>query len=148
MSLGEIWGMFLYAELTMSGAILQSWERPQPVTFLTSRVPSAVALYLYASLKQNDCHRHLASLKKYTLPSTSWFQYIVCPHYTCECLVYLSIAFVAAPTGQILNRSVLSGLLFVAVNLGATAQGTKQWYADKFGADKVAPRWKMIPFLF
>jgi 3-oxo-5-alpha-steroid 4-dehydrogenase 3 len=33
----------------------------------------------------------------------------------------------------------------VAVNLGATAKGTKAWYEQKFGADKVAGQWLMIP---
>jgi 3-oxo-5-alpha-steroid 4-dehydrogenase 3 len=87
----------------------------------------------------------LASLKKYTLPSEGWFRYIICPHYTSECLVYLAIAWIAAPHGQIFNRSILGALMFVAVNLGATAKGTKAWYEQKFGADKVAGQWLMIP---
>lgn len=73
---------------------------------------------------------------------------MLCPHYTCECLIYIAIAYIAAPPGSSFNRSVLGGLLFVTVNLAATAHGTKQWYADKFGADEVAARWIMIPFLY
>jgi 3-oxo-5-alpha-steroid 4-dehydrogenase 3 len=30
-------------------------------------------------------------------------------------------------------------------NLGVTAEGTKEWYAEKFGQDKVAHRKRMIP---
>lgn len=107
-----------------------------------------VALYVFACYKQNQCHRYLASLKKYTLPDEGMFRYIVCPHYTCECLLYVAIAWIAAPSRQPFNKSVLFGLLFVAVNLGATAFGTKKWYAEKFGADKVAARWYMIPLVF
>lgn len=114
---------------------------------MTPSTPVGLALFVFACAKQNECHRHLASLKKYTLPSQGWFRYIICPHYTFECLIYLAIAWVAALPGQIFNHSVLLGLLFVAVNLGATAHGTKKWYAEKFGADKVAKRWKMIPFV-
>lgn len=111
-------------------------------------MPSALAVFFAASLKQNECHRYLASLKKYTLPNEGLFAYLVCPHYTCECLIYLAIAFVAAPQGVLLNSSVLCGLAFVAVNLGATASGTRQWYAQKFGAGSVARRWNMVPFVF
>lgn len=98
-------------------------------------------------IKQNQCHRHLAGLKKYTLPDQGWFRHIVCPHYTSECLIYLGLSIAAAPPGQILNRTVFLGLVSVAVNLGTTAGNTKKWYAQKFGPDKVAGKWKMIPFV-
>jgi 3-oxo-5-alpha-steroid 4-dehydrogenase 3 len=90
----------------------------------------------------------LASLKKYTLPDQGWFRYIVCPHYTSECLIYVAMSLVTAPPGHLFNQTVLCGLVFVVVTIGVVAHGTKQWYADKFGADKVASRWKMIPLLF
>ena len=111
-------------------------------------MPSGLALFFAAWLKQNECHRYLASLKKYTLPSQGLFSYFVCPHYTCECVIYLAIAFMAAPSNCLFNTSVLCALVFVAVNLGATAYGTKQWYAQKFGAEQVEGRWMMIPFAF
>lgn len=115
---------------------------------LTSKVPSTVTAFLVASWKQHECHKHLAGLKKYTLPSQGLFKYIVCPHYFCECVIYAVIAFVAAPPGSWFNRSVLCGLLFVAVNLGATAWGTRKWYAQKFGAESVGTKYNMIPFVF
>lgn len=136
------------SRLTKPGSILEYWESPKPVTLVSTKVPTALAVYCIAMAKQNECHKYLASLKKYTLPTEGWFRYLICPHYTCECLIYLAIAFIAAPDGSLFNVSVLCGLLFVVVNLGATANGTKQWYAGKFGADKVAGRWSMIPFLF
>ncbi|KAM0436911.1 hypothetical protein ACHAPT_002624 [Fusarium lateritium] len=131
-----------------SSAILASWDSPSQPIHVPRKVPSALALYAVACLKQNQCHRYLASLKKYTLPSEGWFEYLVCPHYTCECLLYLAIAWIAAPPNQLLNKTVLCGLLFVAVNLGATAYGTRKWMANKFGTDKVAKRWTMIPLVF
>ncbi|KAF5692496.1 DFG10-like protein [Fusarium denticulatum] len=106
---------------------------------------SAVLFYSVAYFKQNQCHRHLASLKKYTLPTEGWFKYLVCPHYTAECILYLAIAWIAAPPGELFNKSILTAVAFVAVNLGATAKGTKAWYENKFGYDKVADRWIMIP---
>lgn len=90
----------------------------------------------------------MAGLVKYTLPDKGAFKHIVCPHYTCECVLYLSLAAVAAPPGKLLNYTVVGTLLFTAVNLGATANGTKSWYIERFGSDKVAHKWKMIPLIF
>ena len=67
----------------------------------------AVAMFLYASINQYRCHRHLAGLKKYSLPELGLFRYLICPHYFCECLVYLSLAIAAAPKGELLNRTLL-----------------------------------------
>lgn len=65
-----------------------------------------------------------------------------------ECLIYLSLAIVAAPEGHVFNKTLFSGLVFVAVNLGVTAQITKEWYGDKFGIDKVEKKWVIFPFIY
>ncbi|QUC18648.1 uncharacterized protein UV8b_02889 [Ustilaginoidea virens] len=148
-------GLAFYAAMSVSvwiegsEAIVESWRHfPDPVSPLTPRVSLALAVFAAAWFKQNQCHRYLASLQKYTLPSKGMFRYLVCPHYTCECVLYLAISCAAAPPGQLFNRTILCGVSFVAVNLGVTAAGTKQWYAGKFGASKVASRWRMIPGVF
>ena len=97
---------------------------------------------------QHRCHKHLASLKKYSLPNDGMFKKLVCPHYTCECLIYLGMAVAAAPPRDMFNKTLLCGLVFVTVNLGVTANGTKKWYAEKFGEDSVKMKWKMIPWVF
>ncbi|KAH7631749.1 hypothetical protein B0T09DRAFT_356262 [Sordaria sp. MPI-SDFR-AT-0083] len=94
----------------------------------------AIVMFLYASINQYSCHRHLAGLKKYSLPELGLFRYLICPHYFCECLVYLSLAIVAASKGELLNKTLLCALSFVVVNLGVTASGTRKWYAEKFGS--------------
>ncbi|KUJ21053.1 3-oxo-5-alpha-steroid 4-dehydrogenase-like protein [Mollisia scopiformis] len=108
----------------------------------------AAPLFLLASGVQHECHKHLASLKKYTLPQQRFFRYVVCPHYTSECLIYVAIAIVAAPKGYLLNRTVLAGLGFVVSNLGVTADSTKKWYVEKFGAENLAERWRMVPYVY
>ena len=115
---------------------------------MTPRIVIGVAVFVVASLRQNECHEHLASLRKYTFPQRGMFGYLICPHYTCECLIYLSMAFTAAPRGFLLNRTLLCALIFVTVNLGATALGTKDWYEQRFGSQVVAGRWRMIPWIF
>jgi 3-oxo-5-alpha-steroid 4-dehydrogenase 3 / polyprenol reductase len=107
----------------------------------------AISVFLVAWLMQYRCHRHLAGLKKYSLPHEGLFKYLVCPHYTCECLIYLSMAVIAAPEGRSYNPTLACAVLFVLVNLGVTANGTKQWYCEKFGGI-VQEKWNMIPFLF
>ena len=118
------------------------------VNNFSTGVMAAVATWAAASYGQFQCHEYLASLPKYTLPERGMFRFIVCPHYTCECLIYMSIAYVAAPPGALFNRTVLCGLAFIAANLGSTASGTKEWSINKFGRENVTGKWKMIPFLF
>jgi 3-oxo-5-alpha-steroid 4-dehydrogenase 3 / polyprenol reductase len=97
---------------------------------------------------QFKCHQYLSGLRKYSLPEAGMFRYLVCPHYTCECLLYLSLAIVAAPEGQLCNRTILCGLGFVAANLGITASGTRKWYSGKFGSEQIKDKWNMIPFVY
>lgn len=105
-------------------------------------------VFLIASGIQYDCHLYLASLKKYTLPSHPSFLHLVSPHYTAECAIYLSLVFLAAPKGALVNKTILSGLIFVVVNLGISASNTKAWYMRKFGEESVEHRWRMVPYLY
>ncbi|GKZ38591.1 3-oxo-5-alpha-steroid 4-dehydrogenase [Aspergillus brasiliensis] len=107
-----------------------------------------IPLFLIASGIQHDCHHYLFSLKKYTLPTHPIFSRIVCPHYTAECVVYLSLALLGAPKGEVVNKTLLSALVFVVINLGVTAANTKHWYLRKFGEESVRERWNMIPWLY
>jgi 3-oxo-5-alpha-steroid 4-dehydrogenase 3 / polyprenol reductase len=137
-------GMAFYVfmnDLGQQGNLLE-FSKPTVKTSL------AILIFLVASGVQHDCHKHLASLKKYSLPRSVWFQRVVCPHYTSECLIYVAIAMAAAPQGQGLNKTVLAGLAFVASNLAVTADSTRKWYIEKFGIEKVAGHWRMIPYVY
>jgi 3-oxo-5-alpha-steroid 4-dehydrogenase 3 len=118
--------------------------------FSTPSLKTAIAipLFVLASAVQHECHKHLASLKKYTLPDTGFFQYVVCPHYTSECIIYATIAIAAAPTGRVMNRTVLAGLGFVISNLAVTADSTRKWYVEKFGEEELRGRWRMVPCVY
>lgn len=105
-------------------------------------------IFLLASGIQHDAHTHLATLRKYSLPTHPMFQLVVCPHYTAECVIYLSMALLGAPPGQWFNWTIVAALVFVTTNLGVTAKGTKQWYADKFGLEAVRRRYTMVPFVW
>ena len=107
-----------------------------------------VLIFILASWIQHNCHLYLANLKKYTLPEKGLFQIIVCPHYTSECAIYLAITIAAAPHGQFFNGTLLAGLGFVTSNLAVTADSTMKWYGEKFGAEKLKGRWRMVPYIY
>lgn len=117
-------------------------------------------MFMLASGFQYDCHAYLASLKNtkqtdavaatshYQLPEHPAFSICWTPHYLAECLIYLALAIAAAPKGAVLNWTFVTTLVFVMTNLGVTAFGTGQWYEQKFGAEAVKGKARMIPFIF
>ncbi|KAI1393458.1 uncharacterized protein F4822DRAFT_13814 [Hypoxylon trugodes] len=130
------------------GSIQSSGRRSLSIEMPSLNVILGVLIFLSSWVMQYRCHRYLARLKKYSLPEDGLFRYLVCPHYTCECVLYASLALVAAPKDQLYNRTLVCAVLFVAVNLGVTAKGTKKWYGEKFGREKVQGKWAMIPGIF
>jgi 3-oxo-5-alpha-steroid 4-dehydrogenase 3 len=111
-----------------------------------------VPAILTAHVGQHSFHAYLYQLrsenKGYQLPSHPFFTNLLCPHYTCEIAIYTLLSFLAAPEGRLVNWTLVCGTIFVVSNLGVTAWGTKEWYAEKFGEDKVGHRKRMIPFVW
>jgi len=139
------------------------------------RTFASVLLFILASGIQHDCHTYLASLKskpatppatksvhlskngegdsleaaQYKLPDHPAFAYLIAPHYTAECLIYLSLTMVAAPQGSAwVNRTLACALVFVVVNLGATADVTREWYRRRFGEAAVKGKWRLVPYVW
>jgi 3-oxo-5-alpha-steroid 4-dehydrogenase 3 len=110
----------------------------------------AVPIFFIAAYKQHRYHAYLALLEKYTLPDRHAFRYIVAPHYTAECLIYLSLAVLGARPGNMVNGTIFCAFVFVVVNLSVTADGTKRWMLQKFPdrQDDVRKRWRVLPMLF
>lgn len=120
-------------------------------------------MLMLASGLQNDVHTYLASLKTssstpaassssppsskshYILPTHASFHLSLTPHYLAECIIYLSLSILAAPPGKLVNGSVFCALIFTVVNLGVTADGTREWYRKRFGAEKIGGAARMIP---
>lgn len=133
-----------------AGALLSSESVTSSITLsaISLKAIIGVPIFILASGIQHDCHAYLASLPKYTLPIHPIFQSFICPHYTAECLIYLSLAFIAAPKGALINRTMFSLFVFVSANLTVTATTSKEWYERKFGKEAVAHRWIMVPGLY
>jgi len=110
---------------------------------------AGVLLFIMGSGLQFDCHAYLASLEKYTLPVHPAFQKLVCPHYFAECLIYVGFAIMSAPRGRgPVNVTVMTALVFSAVNLGVTSLVNREWYEGKFGKKAVEGKWNIVPLVF
>jgi 3-oxo-5-alpha-steroid 4-dehydrogenase 3 len=70
------------------------------------------------------------------------------PHYLAECTEYLALAIAGAPPGQWINKTLACAFVFVVVNLGVTAYGSKKWYEQRFGESPIRGKARMIPFLW
>ncbi|KAG9190952.1 3-oxo-5-alpha-steroid 4-dehydrogenase 3 [Alternaria panax] len=137
------WLLGLLFYITINMAI---WvETPSNTAGNWALVPGVIT----AQMLQHSYHSYLYRLRTqsngYQLPSHAVFPNLLCPHYTCEIAIYALLSLLAAPEGSWLNWTLICATVFVATNLGVTAVGTKEWYVEKFGADKVGPRKRMVP---
>jgi 3-oxo-5-alpha-steroid 4-dehydrogenase 3 len=121
----------------------------------------SLPIFIFASGLQHDVHAYLASLgtskskagvakqdskqSHYQLPTHAAFGLSLTPHYLAECLIYLSLALLAAPAGSLLNWTLFCAFVFAAVNLGITADGTRNWYRMRFGTDVIGDKARMVP---
>lgn len=118
-------------------------------------------VYLLACAIQHDCHRLLASRKvnqpnppqagpkKYFLPSSAAFDWVCCPHYTCEMVVYTCLAHIDCTWSSWLQA------LWVMCNLSVVADENMQWYNAMFARElqqRQATRgrrwWRVLPFVY
>ena len=142
-------GLFFYLATGMA-----VWAAPSPPeqNVLGWKMAILVPAILVAHVLQHTYHAYLYGLrtqnKGYQLPSHPLFPNLVCPHYTCEIAIYVFMSFLAAPEGQLVNWTWVCAAVFVVSNLAVTAEGTRQWYADKFGAARISGRKRMIPWVW
>ena len=114
---------------------------------LNSHSAFALALFAGGSWLQYSCHKHLASLPKYTPPAASHaaFRYIVCPHYSAEVMIYVGLAMAGASDGTWFGRTLATVPVFALVALGGVSAGTREWERQKWGEDAVKGRWRILP---
>lgn len=108
-------------------------------------VPAILTAHAFQHSYHAYLYRLRAENKGYQLPSHPLFPNLLCPHYSCEIAIYALLSILAAPESRMLNWTLVCGTIFVATNLGVTAVGTKEWYMEKFGAEKVGPRKRILP---
>jgi 3-oxo-5-alpha-steroid 4-dehydrogenase 3 / polyprenol reductase len=118
---------------------IELFPRPSLLTLIVFPV------WIIACGVQNDAHGYLSSLPKYTLPIHPIFNSLIAPHYTCEIIIYLTMAVLGRPEGEWINRTILAATLFVATNLTISARNTKEFYTKVFEPKDVKRRAIMIP---
>jgi 3-oxo-5-alpha-steroid 4-dehydrogenase 3 len=140
-------GIAFYTAMNMS-IWIEGFHRSPRHWAIAMIVPAV----LTAHVLQHSYHAYLYRLrtenKGYQLPTHPIFTNLLCPHYTCEIAIYTLLSFVAAPEGHLVSWTMVCGTIFVISNLGVTAWGTKEWYAEKFGQEKVSHRKRMIPWVW
>jgi 3-oxo-5-alpha-steroid 4-dehydrogenase len=118
-----------------------------------------LVIFALGSWAQHQCHRALAALRSrddhragatgrtsrgsYVLPNGPWFQFVSCPHYTAELVLYVGLFL--AVGDSVSARLVFS---FMAVFLGSSAFHTHAWYRQKFRSSFPVGRKALIPFVF
>jgi len=98
----------------------------------------AAALFIWAWKHQFIAHKIFARTKRqamsnpeggqYGVPRGDWFEYVSCPHYAAECLLYISLALVLGTdhtTGLFIAVWVVSNQVIVAIL-------SHQWYKRNF----------------
>jgi hypothetical protein len=108
-------------------------------------------LFLIASVLQYSSHKILASIRNqstgasryaYTVPKGGMFNFVSCPHYLAELLIYASFAIVSRGTiGSLLL------LTFVSITMVSQGIKTHRWYLHIFSKEKLEGRKAIIPFL-
>lgn len=109
-----------------------------------------VLLFIYASYQQYSVHKSFANSRKkssnnekYVMPKGGLFEYISCPNYFCEILIYISIYLILG-FGHYAWALIL---MWVISNQMMAASMTHNWYREHF---KNYPKLRraIIPFLF
>ncbi|KAH9413361.1 Steroid 5 alpha-reductase 3 [Dermatophagoides pteronyssinus] len=110
-----------------------------------------VIIFIASSIVQYQSHQILANLRNnkpntkndYFIPQGGLFDYISCPHYLSEIIIYVCLWLLS-------NRSNLwsTMLMFVIVNQTIAAQISNRWYRKRFGDRYPKTIKALIPFMF
>lgn len=110
-----------------------------------------VELFLLGSVLQFYAHRTLAagrnpsnvkSTYDYFVPKGGLFDYVSCPHYLAELIIYIAFTLIAGFT-----QGSLLVLLFDALTMGSQALKTHAWYRATFTSRQLGDRKALIPFV-
>lgn len=134
------------------------WTEPLDMTQLgpelsSRRIWIGVIIFSTGSYVQHLSHVILSNLRPrsaessqrsvYNIPHGQLFEYVSCPHYFAECLIYTG--FFVIRGGSVLQ---LLQLGWVFSNLVITATATHKWYVDKFDDYERLGRRILIPFVY
>ncbi|WAR00050.1 PORED-like protein [Mya arenaria] len=111
-----------------------------------------VSVFLWASWHQNRAVNQFAKLRqnksgsventRHHIPHGGLFQFVSCPHYTMEIIIYLSLCIITA----FQNNMLVALFVFVLINQVVTGYFTHAWYKETF-KNYPKDRKAVLPFL-
>lgn len=135
-------GIFFYTSINIIPLTIYYLNLHNNIGYYNSFIPIlSILTFILVSYNQFLCHKVLSIQKKYTLPkNTNIFNYVVCPHYLYESVIYLT-QFLLYPS---LTYSLV--LLWVIVNLSISANQSYIFYKsnDEIG---IFQR-RIIPYIY
>ena len=148
---------------------------------------TGIILNLYAQYQQHVHHRILSTCRKipkssstpsqpqsqhqssYSIPHGKWFEWVSCPHYLAEIMIYLSLTILLHSSIHSYSYSHIAGyehsgimvpavnlvgyykhillVAWVAINLSVSARSCHEWYQKQF-VDYPKLRTALVPFLW
>lgn len=107
------------------------------------------AIFFWGWVHQHCCHVILGMLRKnkeqndkYSIPHGDWFEYVSCPHYLAEIVIYSGLVLASG----CLDLTLWLVFGFVVVNLVFAASETHRWYQHKF-ENYPKKRFAVLPFV-
>ncbi|KAF9969588.1 Steroid 5 alpha-reductase 3 [Actinomortierella ambigua] len=104
-----------------------------------------------------------ATKSSYKVPHGDWFEYLVCPHYVAEMLIYVAYNLMESARLEKpqYSTTLLIVLVWVISNLSVVARETATWYRATFGDQWTSrglppsqtntpprQRWILVPFVY
>lgn len=109
----------------------------------------AVAVFFWAGYHQFKAHKILSNLRKgkgsssYSIPRGDWFEYVSCPHYTAEVILYGCFSVILG----LKHQTGVLVFIWVLINQTIASLMSHFWYQDKF-ENYPKQRKSIIPFVF
>ncbi|TKR75775.1 hypothetical protein L596_017018 [Steinernema carpocapsae] len=112
-----------------------------------------IAAFVWFSYHQHQCAQKLAKMRKnhhgnitnyaHGIAYGGFFDFVSCPHFAYEVLIYLSLFATLGFTGRCFTLI----LVFVTMNQTIAALITHRWYQERFGEKYPTKRRALIPYL-
>ncbi|KAJ1724668.1 hypothetical protein LPJ53_001096 [Coemansia erecta] len=152
MHIGQYGVGIVYYIVTPFAAVVDGLSSPGWISPSIWLAAAGFALYIYASVHQWRCHHILYRLRRrsllkgsgYAIPAGDLFEYVVCPHFLCEILVYVAIWTASGFQAT----TLLWTIGWTTINLGITARETRKWYVETLGTRFPNKRRALVPFIF
>lgn len=130
-------GVYFYTTINIIPLVMYLLDMSNDVSVWGMIVP--IIIFTIASLDQSYNHKILSKQKKYTIPKIGLFQYVVCPHYFDEIIIYGSI-FLIKPS---ISFSLV--VVWVAVNLSISANESFHFHKSQ---DEIKFQKRIFPFIY